>query len=796
MPAFLHETPEDAYHRHRFGCRVVCLLSFLILLSIGLPWLPAFPQATPMSSALLVVHYAWIHSLHLGTELVTHYGPLGFLATNFYTPETYLWLMLGRGFFAVMFLVSVYHAITRLSLVPNPFVIFLLCVLAALSPDLLFLLLPWLVFLILTTSPRPSYPLTLFLLLGVALAGMVDVRIAMLALIVCIAADILRLPKRCVPGVTVIWCGLFLLFWVLCNQSVSALPEWFYSGITLRPDHSIWQQVTTPLLYGFIALLLIHCLSFIVLTIRQHGLYAVISILAFFFTLALMTRSYFALGDPTFANALGILFALYLTLYSTLHIFYPYIFRRFVLFFWLIMLGVLSFQLLGQILQRMAISPNWLADSVEALEGFPVSHQKHFAAAYEFIRKAHPLPNVGSTADILPNQPAILLAQNIPYSPRPVFQSRFVQTPYLARKNRDFLINTTPAHLFLNVGNYYNHFATAADALLWPEILRRYNITGVSGNYLHFIQRDTERPVSLIPIEETSTAMGRTVRVPPLSDDGGVWVTFHLKLTLLGRVFSLLYPPFPLKIEYRTTSGYTNTQLVSPGIAKSGFLLSPVLSNSLQLVLFARGEHEQLAPLGIQEMTFSPAVGWQWLAPYLYENNVTVTYHRLRFLPQKTDAINGWDTFTQQLATLTSYPFHSTIASPDFPADQHLRIDRSFGQQTLHVHGESRLFISLVGMENSLSATYGITRPSQESLPQGDGIYFIVDGVAKEGDVRQTLWKRLVPPLGPGQDTSQFPLHLPLPDGLKGVFLSTVPVSPEKSNRAYWSELEMEYGSE
>ena len=223
----------------------------------------------------------------------------------------------------------------------------------------------------------------------------------------------------------------------------------------------------------------------------------------------------------------------------------------------------------------------------------PVSYERHL----EKEKKRFDLPRtreiIGQAPiDVLGYEQAIALYNGLAYRPRPVFQSYVAYTPYLARLNDDFYRSSrAPDYALLKLQTIDNRFPTLDDSLLLRSFMHRYD-------YVH-----TERGFQLWkrrsqPLREGSELPGFlrheaiTLNQPlPLGEltNKRLWATLHIQPSWLGRLRNVVYKPPMVHLAIEDTQGRRSTfRLTLPQVA-TGFILNPLLEDSVGYVCFAMG---------------------------------------------------------------------------------------------------------------------------------------------------------------------------------------------------------------
>jgi len=234
-----------------------------------------------------------------------------------------------------------------------------------------------------------------------------------------------------------------------------------------------------------------------------------------------------------------------------------------------------------------------LVDGVAALRvgAFPAAH----AQAVATIRKANPLPPLHGTIDTYPGDQSLLLAAyEADFRPRPVFQSYMAYTPRLAHANADALLtDRAPEWILFRVGPIEGGLAALDDAPSWPLLLTRYHLAQDLGFYALLQRRVTPIGWHLEPIESVTTQTDAVVAVPSAAVDP-VWARIDIHQTERDAVMETLLAAPQIYLEVSFDGLWRDYYRVVPALARDGFLLSPLVKTTADFVQLETGQTEAL----------------------------------------------------------------------------------------------------------------------------------------------------------------------------------------------------------
>ena len=402
------------------------------------------------------------------------------------------------------------------------------------------------------------------------------------------------------------------------------------------------------------------------------------------------------------------------------------------------------------------------------------------------IRKANPLPAIQGEVDTYPGNAGVLLAHRLAYRPRPVMQSYQVYTPELADLNAAFLRSErAPAAIVFQIAPVDDHFPSLEDDRSWPELLTRYDVQQVEWPFVLLKRSVAPRAWRLAPLADLPIRLGELVPVPPATN-GPIWATFEIDKTLLGTITSTVYKPPVLSLSVFTPAGGPFRYRLIPGMARSGFLLSPVTLDPLAFgSLAAGGALRDLADQVVTSLSLSAATGSGSTA--CYHLPLRLRLYRLEYPGQDLSNLEGF----RELKSLSRMIGRAIVLRADRPP-QPIYLSRC--GSVLQVAPDSAIQFSLEGQPKHLRLGFGILEPGAAALRETNGISFQVSAVDRQGEL-VPLWSRRLDPLNRESSQGRQRVLIDLNRCPSSeLVLETMPDGPKRSNplQCYWSEIELE----
>jgi hypothetical protein len=632
----------------------VTAVTFGLALLLLPPWIPGMPAPDLDSSWALALGYAFNHGWQFGKDIVFTYGPYGFLYGKLFDPDYYslslgIWLVFAATFgFAVSALLDGVRPVGRLLAVAALFVALRSGTWGVLYfSDPFFFLVP-LTFALIAFDPRRigMRGLAPALLALSALAGLIKFTYLLFGFTCVVLADLHRLRRRALPWYTVGYLLSVLAFFALSGQRLGNFPTYLRTSLAVTAGYSEAMQTSgaTVELLGFAVV----ASSFLLLVLRYQrasadwkdnrwlGAIPFLAWVAFFF---IVFKAAFVRHDPHVEigwSSAAAAIALYTPRVWSMQSLRAE--RAALVFLSLVALGVAiarhcrnDHESFGNFLNRNFGSG--LLERIDAIGKVALGQHRaqqmqRYEAALAMIRARSPMPMTLGTVDAMPWDAAGVIANRLQYHPRPVFESFSAYNQLLMDLNRSFLrSDDAPSLIVFDVAPIDDRFPAQDDGALWPDLIARYDAQETTGGRLLLTRRPSPRPMRLTPIAPPAVARWDTpVLVPgtaPL-----VWVRLDVRKTVLGRLVDFVFKLPVIELSITLEDGTAIQHRLVPDVARSGFLLSPVVDSGRA---FARLLHKDPATL---EPT-RHVVSVQVLAPdgisWLYDQSVQFDFRELSF---------------------------------------------------------------------------------------------------------------------------------------------------------------------
>lgn len=238
--------------------------------------------------------------------------------------------------------------------------------------------------------------------------------------------------------------------------------------------------------------------------------------------------------------------------------------------------------------------------------------RQNYEFTMNYFREQNALPVLQGTTDVYSYNQTHLIAAGMDWHPRPIFQSYSVFTADMAEKNKKHLSHLSGAdNILFKIEPIDNRIPSLEDGASWPELLSNYHPTQLINDLL-ILRKNTNanKPLSMPKIGKKQHRFGEVISLPNTSEL--LYAEIEIRPTLLGLGTILLFKPNPLQITFELANGTKKNYRISANMAKSGFLLSPLIEDTAEFgLLFSKDPF--LNNKRVQSITITCEQNdWQW----------------------------------------------------------------------------------------------------------------------------------------------------------------------------------------
>src|SRR5262245_29624249 len=569
----------------------VLVLAVLAAAGAFLPLPPKVLSNVVDQSFGQTLHLGAARGYAVGSELISTFGPLGFVFYPTYLPATLLWLVALRLALAAATIWT--FAWIGLATLGSPLaagLLLLACAPFVAPPDVWFMLLPLLAVFVELFATRAA-PVSLRITLGAAigLACLIKFTFLIAVLAVLGPLTLASLRARRVPLVTSAALGAAAIAWLATGHGLAALL--LYLDLSTR---EIAAGYGGAMQGYFVGSLLVHALVVTLVLIAAGVLFARRLATGRWAAPAALAAVVFLLFKAGFVRA-------------DVHVFTT-VFGFLVLTVLLALqwarrprglaLGALGVALVaGGFWVHAAIVRGWPflyfppvfpPEAFERLASLSLLWHREALDAQQAVddaalREETPLPSLRGTVDVYPYEQNLILAHALDLRPRPVFQSYMAYTPRLAQANADHLESElAPEWIVFRVAPIDKRMPTMDDSASWPLFLTRYKFQRPVEQYALLRRREAPRRWHLESLGTVDSNTGTKVDVP--SEAGPIWARIDLHETWSDGLAGLLVAPRLVYLGIGMRKGKAEAYRFVPKLGRGGFLLSPLVEDTSDFI--------------------------------------------------------------------------------------------------------------------------------------------------------------------------------------------------------------------
>jgi hypothetical protein len=268
-------------------------------------------------------------------------------------------------------------------------------------------------------------------------------------------------------------------------------------------------------------------------------------------------------------------------------------------------------------LQTMILPGDWTASLLQPFAAIrqnvsslatPVASRQKLAIAADTERQNYQLPRLReiighSSVDMFGCEQISLLANDLNYRPRPVFQSYAAYSAPLMRWNEAFYQSAAaPQYVLFRLRAIDRKFPPLEDSHLLKHLLINYELVASEGALLLLRAKGNE-PAEMRLLREGNVQAGEPINLLEFGS-ANLWLELDLTETMLGRLRHFFYQPAKSRLAVWSASpgGEKVRRFRAPApMLAAGFLISPaVLDNQGVLGLYRGAEPTRASACSIE----------------------------------------------------------------------------------------------------------------------------------------------------------------------------------------------------
>ena len=787
--------PNPPHPNRAWAWKIVGVALFLFTLSAFVPWNLPPPPGDLDVSWNVVLHWAHLHHLDFGRQIIFTFGPWGFVLLR-YLPVNFgsvvaAWTLISAGFFAAIWTLS-----KKFSSRFGAALWLLLVITLAATPirqfqDIRMSAMSWLLLLIhFYVDDRPWKSEKMILSIGMAWVSLIKFSVIFMCFPVLAVVTLDQLIRRRIPSTLIVFIAAYLGLWLIAWQPLSSLGPYLEhswalaGGYTEGVAYSSSTELTDVTLYLAAAAMLFAmvCLA------RPRSLLGAAGLLAILF---LVFKTGYVRHDSHEIIATGSLTLMALTFGAAI---WPQTNRAARVYIVLLSACLLTLtsrsEQVGMDISAPELAAKSLAqipDSAAAATEWATGASA-FQNAYENQRQSLPsdlASQIDGTVDTYSGGQKMLLDSAENYNPRPLFQSYLTYVSALSKLNADFLASeNAPQTILFDTEPIDGHYPSEEEALSWPQLLTRYDLKDASGDRLVLRRSPQPRDFQLNLLDHRTAPMNQWIGVP--ASDGPVWVQLQIRLTALGRLMRAIYKVPTLTMTVDHNGQRIQSFQLMRDVAAAGFLLSPQISDRVGFAMLYSNDWKDV--LGDFQVAHIAITAGDSGTSACFDPNFDVSFYDLQFPHQDISAVPG----AADSANLTRLVGKMTVVQSD--ASLMLASDDG-GKMVLLAPAMSRLMFPVPPGATGLDIGFGIMHSQAVHSDPNDAVTFRVytaQRLTSGGINIVPLWTRPLDPTLQPPDRGLQTAHIPLPASpqVSNVLLEVEPNGPHAFIPSYWTDVQ------
>ena len=582
-----------------------------------------------------------------GTDIVFTYGPWGFLGCGYY-PPTYLISVMAWVSLSLVFLYAGWRLACHFSgnrLVAGLWLVgFTAAVSIPAKDDFSIIPVAWIMLLLCQHFFMEEPTLTPTQILLAASMGWLSLvkftNLMECAIVIAVIAADYVFRQRRFPWIVAVWVASLLFFWVAAGQHLDSLEPFLLNSCRITAGYTeammLSGETETRAAVCYLLLAALLCVLFGRLAWLRRRYFAVLPTTALGMILFIVFKMGYVRNswehEATSAMVLVLVSLMCLAVVRQGQKRLLGAVMCLLVFAMLFASSTFNYWLPGNGLGRQFVQSfrltSLFAPVAASVTG---SLRNEYESSLASERKDFLLSSIKGSADLYSYNQIFLFAHGLSYQPRPVIQSYSAYTPELAEMNAAHLRTAQAAdNILFAIQPLDGRFPTLDDGLSWPELMTRYDLKGVAdaeAKFLLLSRAVAPRTFHLIPLQKVTARMGELIAVPTMIKDP-VWVEIVIKKTLAGKLASTFYKPPVLMLEVTLKDDTKHGYRLVPGMAASGFLLSPIIADNASFAALATtGWRQDLASSEVKWLAVS--VNTQFGSTAYYQSPIAMRFYCL-----------------------------------------------------------------------------------------------------------------------------------------------------------------------
>ncbi len=679
------------------------------------------PQSGLDPSWKIVIDYAYINNMQFGEQIIFTNGPLGnfWFPSYTYTEQTYSIAIV----IAIVIAIALYKMVKDANYIAIIFGLTSVLVGLWFSSAYFWYIIP-ILFIIhaLEHKGREFFILSLFLVLLLSFSVLVRFSYFPVTIISILLADFYRYYqiKAKIPIYLIVFIVTWLLLFVLSGQNILNFYSYFIGSFHTLSGYSDSMNIfgENSIIYSFIFLFAIMYIFLLRMFYQNISLKLFLFSLISSLTLFMAFKQGFVRHDghaiSAFTNMsfiFGILYIYYSKYFVKKQSTFVFISLILVasIFSTFYVIGYYTNEKAGQVvIKHYGLFKYKLQSSKKIFsKAYKQTLNNSYISALDKIKSEFPI-DIKGTVDIYPWDQSYVIANNLEFHPRPLFQSYSVFSPYLIEKNKQFLIsNKSAENILFTIKEIDDRLPSTMEGASWLEIMSRYDLLEKKGEFLHLIKRDKPHLYKLENELNISAKFNEVVQVPQYN----TFVKIDIKHSFFGKIVNTLYKSPLIFIELEFKNGTKLKKRIIPNIVSSGFILSPYIEDNLDFYSYSIGENAGKEVVSFKIINESKCC---------YKNDIKITFQSIEREKKNISNIPESFRYLQFLKSIENYASNAYIYLNNYKNS-----DILFSHVGTYFEIESRKIVDFI-KKNDIKIGYGIFDSAYTGSAKSKGACFII----------------------------------------------------------------------
>jgi hypothetical protein len=208
------------------------------------------------------------------------------------------------------------------------------------------------------------------------------------------------------------------------------------------------------------------------------------------------------------------------------------------------------------------------------------------------IQGLRSFPTIEGTVDIYSYDQGYILANNLDWMPRPMFQSYGTINKKFQLDNYKFIKRENgPANVIFSIQAIDNRVPSSEDGLSWIALKDQFKLRKIDENYV-YLRRGKANQEPHREFFSRQTSLGEVNQIQEVNNKD-LYFKVEIKQTWLGKILEYIYKTPNLQINFNTMDGDNEEFRFIPKMFENWTLMSPLITNNLEFTNYHTNNYRQ-----------------------------------------------------------------------------------------------------------------------------------------------------------------------------------------------------------